>query len=205
MGHTQHPLSHKYPPTTPHLLSFSSEGRLRQTCLALGHIKRLSWIIGHIYALLHHSRADTTTWQRRRISRQIEDVHASWGDLFFLPPADEETRFYFININGFPLDKVKWLYVINTLSEFNASVFGFAETKLRVNTEIRHTLDTDLRKVFLHHDILQAQSNFRVKGHCLPGGVMNVVTGNPCGRITSRFTDPLGRWTCHSLTGRQGT
>ena len=115
------------------------------------------------------------------------------------------TRIYFHNINGIPAqDAAKWSHLPQHTHHSHTAIIGLAETKLRLTVERRHQLIQTLKRWYPQHDLLHSHSTVPTTMEYLPGGVCSIITGTWCGRITRRYTDSMGRWTAHTLVGKQG-
>jgi hypothetical protein len=89
------------------------------------------------------------------------------------------------------------------LWERQAPVIGFSET----NLEWKHSWSTNLvfqifRRQWNHVKWCHSSSETKFPTHYKPGGTCSLVTGSLANRVLSTGSDPLGRWSHITITGR---
>ena len=118
---------------------------------------------------------------------------------------DETLRFFYQNVNGFPVDGTKLNMAMSSMKDVGADVFGFVETKhnnnhISVRRKTRHSLDAAWNSA--HHRHVASCSNLEWREQHKPGGTLSCATGNLIGRVRTTYSDEMGRWSGFELVGK---
>ena len=130
-----------------------------------------------------------------------------WGNDLSLNKSDGIFRQYYQNINGIRLDASggDLPMIAATMRELQSDIVGFCEIKLDVTKySVRKQITEELKKRFQSHRYAASTSSVPFEGTYKPGGTMTILLDHNTGRYSQSFSDPLGRWTTLSLTGRRG-
>jgi hypothetical protein len=155
----------------------------------------------HLPTTLHSTTQDTNSYNNQQ---HLTNDFA--GDL--LNSRDNETtRLVFGNVNGLQLNDGghRWDTICKDFQAMEADLVGLAETNIDdTKFEVNQILHTVLRTNFQHYSVATSSSSIPSASLFKPGGTLNLVHDDLVGRISSKGSDHLGRWSYHKLLGHSG-
>lgn len=123
------------------------------------------------------------------------------------PKRKNSFRLYCQNINGLKLDeKGGDLHAINEfLNKYQCDAVGFSEINLDVSKyKVQQILTDSLNKSFEANRFSTSTSDIPFETFYKPGGTMTAVFNDVVSRCNGKYSDPMGRWSTISLTGKRG-
>jgi exonuclease III len=126
------------------------------------------------------------------------------GDL--LTSRDKDTtRLVFGNVNGLQFNDHghRWDSICKDIQAMEADLIGLAETNIDdTKFDVKQILHSVLRKHFQHYSVASSSSSIPAASRFKPGGTLNLFHDDLVGRISSKGSDHLGRWSYHKLIGQ---
>jgi hypothetical protein len=118
---------------------------------------------------------------------------------------DDITRLVFGNVNGLQLrdDGHRWDSICKDIQSMEADLVGLAETNIDdTRFEVNQTLHSVMKRNFHHYSLATSSSSIQASSSFKPGGTLNLVHDDLVGRISSKGSDHLGRWSYHKIFGK---
>jgi exonuclease III len=123
------------------------------------------------------------------------------------PKPTKTLRVFCQNINGLRLDAKGGdiNQIIETIKELEIDVVGFSEINLDVSKyKVQKILSQAFHSGFEAHQIASSTSTVPFASNYKPGGTLTSVFNHTTCRFNSKHSDPMGRWSTMSLTGKRG-
>lgn len=140
-------------------------------------------------------------------SSSPEHEHNEFAGDVLTRREDAITRLVFGNVNGLQLGDGghRWDSICKDLQAMEADIVGLAEINMDdTKFEANQVLHTVMKKNFEHYSAVTSSSSISAATLFKPGGTMSLLHADVVGRISTKGTDHLGRWSFHKLVGKAG-
>jgi exonuclease III len=140
------------------------------------------------------------------LTHENESMNTPWGD----PIREKEsdiTRIYALNLNGIALDRRGGQFDLLCKIATELQVDVLCGQELNVDTSqsvVRSILYNSAKAYWKRFRLLTGSTNMQFATWYKPGGTMQLAVGHIAGRITSSYTDSMGRWVSQTFKGRNG-
>ena len=122
----------------------------------------------------------------------------SHGDNINKPPASGHERFGLQNANGIAKGSLESLDVIFATENLHLGIFGVTEPNLAMTIERKNRINMRVQNHF-GRAVATCTSTPHKSRDYLPGGILQLVRGTAAGRLHSRGTDTMGRYSWNTL------
>ena len=128
------------------------------------------------------------------------------GDDIPFPKPDNTLRLSLLNENGWQIDRdgSGLRQRFDAYDAQDLDIHGLVEHNLdTTQPTVNNTLHIAAKKTWPHFRLILASSEFQARHFHKPGGTGVIVLHSTCGSITSKYQDPMGRWTSVTLRGKK--
>ena len=149
----------------------------------------------------------------RNVAKTKGNMLEWWGDKIHLSetwPSTEERswiRLFHINTHGVCQfnDLVEWEMIIGFLMELQVDIFGLTEINLDLNKpKVVDSLQQKTQRYDQYLKLACSASKLNLDSDFKMGGTITGVNGVWSGRLEAQGSEPMGRWSYITLTGKQG-
>ena len=122
------------------------------------------------------------------------------GDDIKTAPPKGCGRIALQNANGVTRGDLPAFEVIQAATELDIDIYGITEPNVAMTPEFKNRIDINTKRAFGRGFNTCTSTPHKSTGY-LPGGIIQMIRGNPAGRHHSRGTDQLGRYSWNVLRG----